>query len=369
MSERSKPPSEEEFLQTIDSIPVNIPNCHRAKKSVVKAGPRNYKLASVLEFRDTETGEVSKRTLTLNTFSFKVSGGIDFSGEKRIGHWSCDDNEIRRLRAFLEAVDDVEATGRHTVVRSDHALLFQDFISRLGDADLSTPQLMDLIVGLSEHSQDLRQLPELGETNKLRMVAAAIRVAHRSNALAKLQALIEDGAIEAEFQRLLDQNWWMLGNHYVERIDRRKWTNEETLDIMLRSADSYFDIIELKRSNAPIFKRDHDKWVMTAEVSDAVNQAAHYISEIERERAVLFQRYKVDLYKLKAKVLIGCVAEDEGDVEEKRASLRMLNSHLHRIEVITYDELVRIAENVVNANVGESGQDVVSESEIDDIPF
>jgi len=367
--QKKPPPTEEEFLQTIDSMPVNIPNCHRAKKSVVKAGPRAYKLASVLEFRDPDTGQVSKRTLTLNTFTFRVTGGIDFAGDKRVGHWSCDDNEIRRLRAFLEAVDDIEGTGRHTVVRSDHALLFQDFISRLGDADLSTPQLMDLIVGLSEHSQDLRQLPELGETNRLRMVAAAIRVAHRSNALAKLQTLIDEAAVEEEFQRLLDQNWWMLGSHYVERIDRRKWTNEETLDIMLRSADSYFDIIELKRSNASLFKQDHDKWVVTAEVSDAINQAAHYISEIERERAVLFQRYKVDLYKLKAKVLIGCVFDDDEDVEAKRAALRMLNSHLHRIEVITYDELVRIAENVVNANVGESGQEPAIPSTDDDIPF
>lgn len=361
------PPTEEEFLQTIESMPVSIPNCHRGKKSVVKAGPRHYKLASVLEFRDPESGEVTKRTLTLNTFGFRVSGGIDFSGDKRVGHWSCDDNEIRRLRAFLEAIDDIDGTGRHTVVRSDHAKLFQDFISRLGDADLTTPQLMDLIAALSEHSQDLRQLPELGETNKLRMVAAAIRVAHRSNALAKLQALIEDAGVEEEFQRLLDQNWWMLGSHYVERIERRKWTNEETIDIMLRSADSYFDIIELKRSNALLFKRDHGKWIVSSEVSDAINQAAHYISEIERERATLFQRYKVDLYKLKAKVLIGAICEDDEDVEDRRAALRMLNSHLHRIEVITYDELVRIAENVVNANVGESGQN--SATTEDDIPF
>lgn len=363
---KHSPPTKDEFLQTIDSMPVNISNCRRAMKSVLKAGPRNYKLASILEFLDKESGAVTQRTLQLNTFPFRVSGGIDFSSTKRIGHWSCDDHEIRLLRAFLEAVDDVDGTGTHTVVRSDHATLFQDFVSRLGNTDLDTPQLMELITALAEHSQDLRQLPELGEASKLRMVAAAIRVAHRSNALAKLQALVEEQAVEEDFQQLLDQNWWMLGNHYVERIERRKWTNEETLDILLRSADSYFDIVELKRSNAALLKLNHDKWVVTADVSDAVNQAAHYISEIERERAVLFQRYKVDLYKLKAKVLIGYLGEQDEDVVEKRAALRMYNSHLHRIEVITYDELCRTAENVISANVGESGQD---EPPIDDVPF
>jgi hypothetical protein len=34
----------------------------------------------------------------------------------------------------------------------------------------------------------------------------------------------------------------------------------------------------------------------------------------------------------------------------------MYNSHLHRIEVITYDELVRIAEHVIDVNKRESGQ-------------
>jgi hypothetical protein len=366
MSKR-KPPTETEFLQIIDSREVNIPNCRRGKRSVIKAGPAHYKLASVLEFANANTGVISSRTLNLITFKVQKSGGFDFKAPE--AHWSCDTQGIKHLRDFLEAIDGIESTGTHTVIKGDHAAQFQDFISRVGEADLSVPQLMELIVGLAEHSQDVRQLPELGETDKLRMVAAAIRVAHRSNALTKLQVLIDENALEGAFQLLLDQNWWMLGSHYVERIDRRKWTNEETIDIMLRSADDYFDIIELKRSNASLFKQDHGKWIITAEVSDAVNQAAHYISEIERERAILFQRYKVDLYKLKAKVLIGCIGEDEEEVEEKRATLRMLNSHLHRIEVITYDALVRIAENVVSANIGESGQDNPPTEPSDDILF
>jgi hypothetical protein len=44
----------------------------------------------------------------------------------------------------------------------------------------------------------------------------------------------------------------------------------------------------------------------------------------------------------------------------------MYNSHLHRIEIITYDELIRIAENVISANAGESGQE---DSATDDVPF
>ncbi len=215
------------------------------------------------------------------------------------------------------------------------------------------------------------------------MVAAALRTAHRSNALAALRRLVDDNADEAQFQQLLDANWWMLGGQYVERIPWREWTIEETLDMLLRSADSYFDIIELKRSNPVLFKRHHDKWIVSAEVNDAVNQAAHYISEIEANRSDLLRRRHVDLYKLKAKVILGYIDETETDEEEKRQALRMYNSHLHRIEVITYDELVRIGEYVIEANRGEiqlcTGTDTSAVStdgtapdsspSADDIPF
>jgi len=214
------------------------------------------------------------------------------------------------------------------------------------------------------------------------MVAAALRAAHRSDALDKLRNLILTNALEDKFQKLLDENWWMLGGQYVERIPWREWTIEETLDMLLRSADGYFDIVELKRSDAALFKQDHGKWIVSAAVNDAVNQAGHYISEIEANRSDLLRRRHVDLYKLKAKVIMGCIDEQQEDVDGKRQALRMYNSHLHRIEVIAYDELVRMGEHIIDANRGEiefaekgqatdTKEDVVGRGETPDdgIPF
>ena len=71
----------------------------------------------------------------------------------------------------------------------------------------------------------------------------------------------------------------------------------------------------------------------------------------------------MDLYKLKEKVLIGYVASDGDDVTSKRAALRMYNSHLHRIEVVSYDQLVAICRNVIEANAGESGEESDGDSD------
>lgn len=359
-------PTEDELLQEIEARTPKIDGCKSVQHTVIKCGPRTYKTASVLQFADPETDEVGHHELRLNSYRRLREGGFDFEG--RPVRWSCRDSEIRRLRTFLETYEGAETLGKHSVVPASHADLFKDFIGKLDDVDLTTPQLLELVAALAARSSDLRKLPDLGEGSTLRMAAAAIRVAHRTGALARLWKLINTDALEHEFQAILDQNWWMLGSHYLERIERRHWTPEETVDIMLRTADDYFEIIELKRSSAPVFKKDHSHWIVGSEVNDAVNQAAHYLSEIEKSQTYIFERYGVNPYKLKAKILIGYLDDEEVDLAKKRQSLRMYNSHLHRIEVVTYDQLATIAQNVIDANAGESGEtETVDDGET--IPF
>jgi hypothetical protein len=47
--------------------------------------------------------------------------------------------------------------------------------------------------------------------------------------------------------------------------------------------------------------------------------------------------------KIRAKVIIG----RDGDQHQQKA-LRRLNGHLHRIEIMIFDQLLRIAQNVLN---------------------
>lgn len=349
-------PTDDEFVQLIKAHSPHNPNIEIIQRAVIKPGPRSYKLASVLQIKNPKTGEIGHKQLQLNSFPFRVGKGIDFSTKERLARWSCEDDEIEQLRVFLDNYDQAATPGEHTVIKGPPDPSFEKLLAVIAGDEFDTPQLLGLISALADRSKDLRNLPELGEEDNFRMVAAALRAAHRTNALGKLRQLIDQDALEADYQELLEGNWWMLGGQYVAMIPKREWTVEDALDILLQTADRYFEIIELKRSNASVFIRDHDNWIVSAEVNKAVNQAAHYISEIEADRGNLIRKYGIDLYKLKAKVIIGHIDEDEEDEAAKRESLRMYNSHLHRIKVITYDELARIADNVVHANLGESGQ-------------
>ncbi|MCB7128810.1 MAG: DUF4263 domain-containing protein [Candidatus Brocadiales bacterium] len=365
---RYHPPNEEEFVQLIKAHSPANPNIDIIQRVVLKCGPQTYKVASIMQIKDPETGEVRHKELRVNSFPFRVGTGVDFSEKKRLARWTCEDGEIEQLRIFLEHYDKASTPGEHTVIKGRSIPGFEKVLDAIKDRDINSAQLAGLVSALAKRVTDLRSLPELGEDDNVRMVAAALRVTHRNLALKRLSTLIEEDALEPEFQELLEQNWWMLGGQYISMIPRREWTVEDALDILLETADRYFEIIELKRSKTKLFIRDHDNWIVSAEVNKAVNQAAHYISEIEADRGNLLRKYKIDLYKLCAKVLIGNIEDDEEDEAAKREALKMYNSHLHRIQVITFDELERIVDNVVHANLGESGWE---ESGIGDhdIPF
>ena len=153
----------------------------------------------------------------------------------RLKHWGCKDEEIEKLRAFLETFKDADAPGEYSVIEGRPSPSLQELLKLLGELD--SPNLVGVISVLAERSEDLQTLPPLGERDNRRMVASALRASHRMTALNELRRLITENAEEEKFQMLLDNNWWMLGGQYIEKIPKRHWTDEETLDMMLKSAD------------------------------------------------------------------------------------------------------------------------------------
>ena len=345
-------PTADEIKQVIESRETKDPSMPFVQRSVIKEGPRAYKLAAI-SHRANDAGQITHRQLHLTCYDYSPRSGsiVDKGPQTR---WHCEDAEIEKLRLFLEKCDAAMEHGDHAVVKLSAANAFDEFLKAVGSAPIESSQMIGIIRALAERSSDLRSLSVLGEDDNRRMVAAALRASHRADALRRLGVLIGQNALEAEFQKLLDQNWWMLGGRYVRIIPRKQWTDHETLDILLQSADNYFDLIELKRSNAPLFIKDHGKLIVSAEVNKAINQAAHYLAEIDARRDNFFRRHQIDLFKSKAKVLIGFIADDESEAVAKRQALRMYNSHLNHIEVVTYDELIRIGEHVIEADLGES---------------
>lgn len=180
--------------------------------------------------------------------------------------------------------------------------------------------------------------------------AAALNLATYSNAVEELRGLINvsDQVHEAQFQNLLTEHPWMFGSEYSELLDKRRWTRDEQQDFVVRrTADNYIELIEIKTplNGKPLFKYDasHDNLYAGVELSKVVGQVQNYIEKLDADRHAIIARDGEDTCKIRAKIIVG----RDGD-EDQRQALRRFNGHLYRIEVLTFDQLLHIAQNVVS---------------------
>ena len=68
-----------------------------------------------------------------------------------------------------------------------------------------------------------------------------------------------------------------------------------------------------------------------------------YIDEVERNRNSILATDGCDTLNIRARLIIG----RDGD-DRQQAALRAFKMHLHRIEVLTFDQLLRIAKRVLS---------------------
>ena len=165
--------------------------------------------------------------------------------------------------------------------------------------------------------------------------------------LAKLEELISIDAEEKEFQKLLKENPRILGSEYGELLDRRIWVRDNQQDFMLkRTVDGFLETLEIKRAmnDRPLFNKDdsHKTLYPGSALSKAIGQVVHYLEELDGQRHLILSEDGEDVNKIRAKLIIG----RDGD-EHQIKVVHNLNSHMHRIEIITYDQLVRIAKRAL----------------------
>jgi hypothetical protein len=78
-------------------------------------------------------------------------------------------------------------------------------------------------------------------------------------------------------------------------------------------------------------------------VTQVVGQVIGYLDDIDASRFSIEARDRENVNKIRAKIIIG----RDGD-EAQCAALRSYNGHLHRMEILTFDQLMRIARQVLS---------------------
>jgi hypothetical protein len=249
-----------------------------------------------------------------------------------------------------ELLEDIEVVALDRVTASEvESSVLEELILSLS-IDGKAQVWHDIITGLQSQPDLVDQVVEIARYNPdaAQVAAASLNVARYSAAIEELKGLIASNAREGAFQSLLERNPWMFGGEYSARVDRRRFTRDENADFMMRrTVDNYLELIEIKR---PITKMlfqyddDHDSYYPCSEMNQVLGQVVKYLDEIDATRDTIERRGRKDeerTNKLRAKIIIG-LDHDQEQVD----ALRLFNSHLHRIEILTFDQLRRTAERV-----------------------
>jgi hypothetical protein len=168
------------------------------------------------------------------------------------------------------------------------------------------------------------------------------RAEHMAQGVARLEQLLyERCEAEAQYQELLAQHPWMLGQPYTKVVRHQPFDDSSIPDFTaVRCYDECHDIIELKQPFITLFKGSGQ---FGAGFNDAWNQAEGYLSYTIRNRGYLLQEKGLRFEDPKCLLVCG-----EGLSSDELSRIREKTSLSGAISVITYDQLLGIARHIVD---------------------
>jgi hypothetical protein len=190
------------------------------------------------------------------------------------------------------------------------------------------------------------------------MILRAALLHRRSTGLKALRKAVENtAASELDLQRALEGHHWIFGGRFVGEAARRRLVPGDEVDIPLIRGDGALHVVELKRAaslSGPMVKKYRGSWVPTALVHDAIGQAVNYLVGLDENRHRIREEFGVETRRASAVVLIGHpLVQPEVPEEIINEALRTLNTHVNRVEVLTYKELIDNAERSLGAHITE----------------
>lgn len=329
-------------------------NVKSTTQTVLKEGPRAFKVATLMEIINPKTDKFHHYSLKIDHID-KTKAGWFHKPDKSVRLEGNEPDEIEKLYIFLHAAYKKtlgDTSGEHHLIKASDYEKLENVLGTIPNiANNDKLHLVGNILSqLDEKSSELSDFVKVFQDSKsetLNHIATASRLIEYSKSVNELKRLINiPSTSEADFQKHLEKNPWMFGSEYSELLPRRTWTRDDRLDYMLRkTVDDYLEIVEIKTAfRDALFLHDpsHNSYYPSSKLSPVIGQVTRYIEEVERNRDSIIAKDNSDTLKIRARIIVG----RDGEVQHQ-AALRNFNAHLHRIEIITYDQLVKIAERVL----------------------
>lgn len=214
-----------------------------------------------------------------------------------------------------------------------------------------------MVKDLQQEEKELRR--NIDELEELRRESS---IAFYIERLAELKSRFSKNFKETKgkdsWQSWIYRNNWIMGIQYLPPIDNQRVGFENIPDYLFPTIDGFIDVLEIKLPSHEVIRPDPShpgSYAWSPETNKAIGQVVNYLYEMELNQLALQKKInrkyaerldrEVNVIKPRGFILIG--REDDWNAETKEA-FRKLNHTLHGIEVITYTEIVRRGEYVVN---------------------
>jgi hypothetical protein len=311
------------------------PHYHGMQSVQLKKVGATHK-AACLKFYGSDPLTPSHARLEITQHRKKL-GIFDFDGPPELKFY-LEDDEIQVLKAFL-AGQFLPADGYY--VRVDSKEMAQEV------AKYSTENLGEVLAAISDKTHLIEAIQASGHADFL---ADYVTNERKRVEIGHLETAVwAPGSDEGVFQKILERNPWMFGGQYVAAGQRTIVLGDQ-FDVPLVTADGSLHLVELKRADAtPIVRKHHNHWIVGGPVHEAVSQTQNYLRSLDEDRHRIKSEFGIDPRRLHATVVIGHIDQANSPIpmETIYETLRTYNSHMARITVMTYDQLVVNARNAL----------------------
>jgi hypothetical protein len=212
----------------------------------------------------------------------------------------------------------------------------------------------------------LRKGPKVPE-----IIGTVLEHHRRGREIERLTQLIESNSVERGFQQWFEANPWVFQADAITCLDDRRIDVEHIADLLFTSVDGCVDLVELKRPSAKFWSvaQDHGNWVPHAELIAALTQVWNYQKELEKEMDSIRTRKRLQqavILRPHAMLIHG--RSNNWQAEHFEAQ-RLLNSSLHGVTVITFDQALQRATRINEMRTAtETSPEPVTEEEYDPFP-
>ncbi|KXP09967.1 hypothetical protein AXK57_14225 [Tsukamurella pulmonis] len=269
--------------------------------------------------------------------------GYDFDNPD--SKFTLKNEEIDALRLFLsERFGEFDADAYYVRVGSPQmADLLKTKMSTIGGEQLAG------LLSAVDSQEDLAAAVEAAGHGDF--LASYVMYRKNSAALDELEAAIADPtSTESVFQKILERNPWLFGGQYVDVHDRRELAVGDQHDIPLLALDGSLHLVELKRAAIERLVKPHRNHLMMGnDVHEAVSQTQNYLRTLDEEAHTIKSKFGVEAHRVFSTVVIGSAQHNKATVspDDLARTMRVYNSHLTRIQVITYDQLLANARSAI----------------------